>query len=118
MTAYPSQNPVVRMTVETSDGHRIVAKGRDAWALNELIGAGMIGITSIETPAPRISHYIFKLRRAGLSIETIDEGHGGAFSGSHARYVLRTPVTVLETVRQTDQRKATKGVRSAQAVAA
>ncbi len=73
--------------------HEVV--GRDAWALLNLIQAGARGCTPIDTPGPRWSHYIFKLRRAGFIIETIDESHGGPFSGTHARYVLRSSVTVL-----------------------
>jgi hypothetical protein len=69
--------------------------GRDAWALKNLLNAGPRGCTPIDNPAPRWSHYIFKLRRAGFIIETIDESHGGPFAGSHARYVLKSQVTVL-----------------------
>jgi hypothetical protein len=69
-------------------------RGRDAWMLGELIEAGSDGLTSLENPAPRISHYVFKLRRIyGLNVETIDEPHGGDFKGTHARYVLRSRVT-------------------------
>ncbi len=67
-------------------------KGRDAWALDELIDAGDIGATPIERVGPRWSAYIFKLRRAGLNIETITEAHDGPFKGTHARYVLRSSV--------------------------
>ena len=70
--------------------------GRDAWALLNLIRAGEAGCTPIDTPGPRWSHYVFKLRRAGFVIETIDESHGGPFAGSHARYVLRSRVTILQ----------------------
>lgn len=70
--------------------------GRDAWALRNLLAAGEAGCTPIDTPGPRWSHYVFKLRRAGFHIQTIEESHGGPFAGSHARYVLRSWVTVLE----------------------
>lgn len=73
--------------------------GRDAWALAELIRAGERGCTPIDNPAPRWSHYIFKLRRGGVPVETIDERHAGPYAGSHARYVLAAPVTVLEEMR-------------------
>lgn len=73
--------------------HEVV--GRDAWALQNLLRAGERGCTPIETPGPRWSHYVFKLRRAGFIIETIDEDHGGPFAGTHARYVLRSQVTIL-----------------------
>ncbi|QRG07907.1 hypothetical protein EZH22_05940 [Xanthobacter dioxanivorans] len=83
-----------------TEGPALTVKGRMAWALHELVRAGELGCTPIERPAPRWSHYIFKLRKAGLAIETVDESHGGAYSGCHGRYVLRTPVLVIEEVRR------------------
>ena len=78
------------------DGATLEVVGRDAWALLHLIRAGDRGCTPIDTPGPRWSHYVFKLRRMGFVIETIDEPHGGAFSGFHARYCLRSRVTILQ----------------------
>jgi len=78
------------------DGATVKAVGRDAWALRHLINAGESGITPLERPAPRWSHYVWKLRGMGLVIETIDEAHGGPFSGHHARYVLRSEISILE----------------------
>ncbi|MCX5580531.1 winged helix domain-containing protein [Kaistia terrae] len=77
------------------DGRILVLKGRVAWMVDRLIKAGPRGTTSIESPAPRISHYVFKAREAGLNIETVDEPHDGAFSGRHGRYFLRSTVEVL-----------------------
>jgi hypothetical protein len=93
--------------VTESDGspRLLRLKGRDAWALDELIAAGDAGCTPIDTPGPRWSHYIFKLRRAGLEIETVTEAHGGPFKGTHARYVLRSRVRRL-TPTKTDLREA------------
>ena len=93
-------NPIVALTVEFQDGTRKTFCGRDAWALDQLISGGLIGVTSIERPAPRWSHYVFKLRRGGVNVETIDEPHGGAYSGTHARYVLRTSLRIIEIERQ------------------
>lgn len=73
--------------------HEVV--GRDAWALLNLMRAGGRGCTPITTPGPRWSHYVYKLRGAGFIIETIHEDHGGPFAGTHARYVLRSQVTIL-----------------------
>lgn len=73
-----------------------VFKGRVAWALNQLLAAGDSGCTPIDNPAPRWSDAIFKLRRDGVEIETVTEKHGGPYAGHHARYVLRSPVEVLE----------------------
>lgn len=78
------------------DGPRIRVRGRQAWALELLIHAGKHGVTPMEKPGPRWSHYIYALRRLGFVIETIDEPHGGPFAGTHARYVLRSLVRVEE----------------------
>jgi hypothetical protein len=64
MTAFPSSNPIVQIKAELAGGDRITVNGRDAWALSELIAGGMIGVTPLHNPAPRWSHYIFKLRKA------------------------------------------------------
>lgn len=70
--------------------------GRDAWALSRLIMAKKGGVTPLSEPTgPRWSAYVYKLRRFGLDIETITETHGGAFPGTHARYVLRSDVRLL-----------------------
>jgi hypothetical protein len=90
---------VTRITIRLFDGLRITFTGREAWTLNALIEAGENGVTPIERPAPRWSHYVFMLRRAGLIIETIDERHPGAFKGTHGRYVLRTALTVESITR-------------------
>ena len=71
----------------------IYVSGRDRWALECLIAAGNKGCTPINTPGPRWSGYVYNLRRMALDIETIHEAHAGPFSGSHARYVLRSVVT-------------------------
>jgi hypothetical protein len=85
----------IRFRVEP-EGAWQTAKGRDAWALRALHAAGVRGVTPIDTPGPRWSGYVFKLRRVGLVIETIHESHGGPFAGTHARYVLHSPVVVSE----------------------
>ncbi|MCD1644799.1 hypothetical protein [Aurantimonas coralicida] len=78
------------------EGPPMIVVGRKAWALERLVAAGNRGCTPIDTPGPRWSDYVHKLRREhGLVIETIDEAHGGTFAGSHARYVLRSNVEVL-----------------------
>ncbi|MFZ3580768.1 winged helix domain-containing protein [Loktanella sp. DJP18] len=70
----------------------IYVKGRDKWALGQLIGAGNRGCTPIENPAPRWSAYVFNLREIGVQIDTVHEPHGGDFSGLHGRYILRSRV--------------------------
>lgn len=78
------------------DGRTITVVGRDAWALRNLVNADAAGCTPIDHPGPRWSHYVFKLRSFGFVIETINEAHGGPFAGTHARYVLRSQVEVIE----------------------
>ncbi|MEL7303033.1 MAG: hypothetical protein AAGJ53_05005 [Pseudomonadota bacterium] len=74
----------------------VTLKGRTLWALRQLLAAGADGVTPIERVGPRWSDYVFKLRRRGISVETIREPHEGAFPGAHGRYVLRTKVVVEE----------------------
>jgi hypothetical protein len=40
---------------------------------------------------------VFKLKKCGIAIETVTETHGGAYAGRHARYVLRSPVDIIDT---------------------
>ena len=77
-------------------------RGRVAWALGELNRAGDEGCTPIDTPGPRWSDYVFKLRRLGFDIQTISEAHGGPFKSTHARYILRTTVHRLSAPRAAD----------------
>ena len=81
--------------LETPTGRHIV-KGRNAWALLGLMEAKSQGVAPWDEPTgPRWSAYIFNLRQMGIEIETINESHGGAYPGSHARYILRTPCKVV-----------------------
>lgn len=77
-------------------GQPITVVGRDAWCLKELLAAGQRGITSLQNPAPRLGHYIWKLRRFGFAIETIHENHAGDYPGHHARYRLHSEVVLSE----------------------
>lgn len=81
-------------TVTLRDGDTFVQhiRGREAWALERLAEAGPIGCTPITEPAPRWSAYVHLLRQRGIPIETLHEPHGGEFSGTHARYILRASV--------------------------
>lgn len=92
------------IVVELIDGIEnchITVVGRDAWALQELVKAGAHGCTPIDHPGPRWSGYVHKLRHTyGIHVETINERHGGAFAGKHARYVLRSNVRIVSTSEQ------------------
>ena len=85
-----------KVIAEDGTAFIILPIGRDAWALERLITAGGKGITPIDTPAPRWSAYIHKLRTEhGMNIATIHEPHGGQFPGHHARYVLNDNVQIV-----------------------
>jgi len=77
------------------DGTPMRLEGRVAWAMKQLVNAGKGGCTPITHPGPRWSDYVFKLRALGFVIETVHESHSGQFPGHHARYILRTSVSVL-----------------------
>lgn len=68
--------------------------GRDAETLIMLAQCGDKGVTAYDFaggPPYRLSAYVKNLRDTGLNIETKRERHD---CGSHARYVLHTPVTI------------------------
>lgn len=88
---------ILHARVGDDDGPVVIVRGREAWALLALQAAGEHGCTPINTPGPRWSAYVHDLRRFGFAIETVRERHGGDFPGEHARYVLRSRVTVLKT---------------------
>lgn len=69
-------------------------RGREAWALQCLAEAGSRGCTPIEQPASRWSSYVHNLRGHRVPIETVRERHGGEFSGTHGRYILRANVSL------------------------
>ncbi|MBZ0216945.1 MAG: hypothetical protein K8F25_10365 [Fimbriimonadaceae bacterium] len=71
-------------------------KGRESWALAQLIVTGPKGFTTLERPAPRTAHYVHLLRKHGLPVQTIEEAHGGTYRGTHARYRLDVPLAILD----------------------
>jgi hypothetical protein len=76
--------------------HQYLVRGRIAQTLYHLVQASERGITALEvsTWALRLAAYVCILRHDyGLDIVTLREPHEG---GSHARYVLHTPVEILE----------------------
>ena len=87
---------IKRLHVRRGDtGEELATVGREAWCLAQLIATGNGGVTLLERPAPRWSDYVFRLRKRGLPVQTIDEAHGGTYRGTHARYRLETPLTIL-----------------------
>ena len=94
-TPAKSKRKGVPVVFKGSEGPCVLhLSGRELWALRELIRAGARGVTPIERPAPRWSHYVFMLRSYGLDIETIREPHSGDYPGHHGRYVLRSTVAI------------------------
>lgn len=82
-----------------SETRSIWVRGRNRWALDNLIKHGKQGCTPIDCPGPRWSAYVFNLRtKFGLVIETLTEKHGGDYAGDHARYVLHSDVTIAPSV--------------------
>jgi hypothetical protein len=81
---------------EGDETRSLTLVGRFAWCLEKLVTAGERGITALDEIGPRLSHYVFVLRRRhGLTIETREEKHGRQFSGWHGRYVLHTNASVI-----------------------
>ena len=83
----------------TNPGHApiiITVRGRDLWALSELVAAGRRGCTPIDNPAPRWSAYVHNLRELGVAIDTLTEKHSGPFAGWHGRYVLLSKVDPID----------------------
>lgn len=85
-----------RIRIRLPDGSHQSFVGREVWTLRYLVNAGRVGVTTIDHPAQRWSHYVYKLRKAGLVISTDYEGHKGDFPGTHGRYRLETQITVVE----------------------
>jgi Winged helix domain len=87
-----------RVTALGPDG-RFTVTGQTAKALMALVAADKRGATALECDswAFRLGAYVFTLRHEfGLSIETVRELHDG---GWHGRYVLHTPVSIMEAIR-------------------
>ena len=106
-------DPVTFISVLVGEERRPATfKGRFAWMLHELVKAGKDGLTTLENPAPRISHYVYILRKAGLTISMQEERHAGAFKGHHGRYRLETPV-MIQDVRRFSQKRMPEAKRRA-----
>ncbi len=90
----------IRRAFRVFDGDQVrlvTVIGRDAWMLGKLGEAGPKGCTTLEQPAPRTSHYIWKLRHTyGIAIGSIEEEHGGAYAGRHVRYILQQRVEIAD----------------------
>ena len=90
------RNPANSIIVKIEpDGATVRLAGRPAWVTKELLAAGKRGITAKQYPGCRVAHYIYKYRRAGLVVEKVEEAHGGDYPGHHARYFLRSQISIV-----------------------
>jgi hypothetical protein len=78
----------LELTVQINGNRIVTFRGRIAWTLTKLLAAGDGGFTVFDTRAPRLSGYIYFLRRSGIDVRAEREFHGGRFPGRHARYEL------------------------------
>ncbi len=109
-------DPVIEITVLLNGQKMAVAPARVAFAVHALIERGEGGVTPLEWIGPRWSDYIFKAKKLGFDIETVYEGHRGAFAERHGRYVMRSPVQVVNVVRASEARaKKQEGVEASDA---
>jgi len=97
---HPPKPPRKRLVVKAigPDGQPFTVTGQNAKALLALVKAGAAGVTALDVAAWafRLAAHCHVLRhRHHLSIFTLWEGHEG---GRHARYVLRSTVTILEII--------------------
>ena len=95
MTGNQNNRTVFMVSNADKNSFRLALRGRNLWAMKQLMDAGAAGCTPINNPAPRWSAYIHNLRRFGVHIRTVTEQHGGEFAGNHARYVLTSDVVQL-----------------------
>lgn len=80
-----------KIKIRLRDGSQQSFIGREAWTLRHLVSAGRTGVTTIDHPAPRWSHYVYKLRKAGLVISTMQP-----IRVISPASLVETPVTVVE----------------------
>jgi hypothetical protein len=93
---YPTSSRRRKLVVHAIGPHgRFTVTGQDARTLLALVQAGPRGVTALEVGswAFRLAAYVHRLRAGHwLGIETVREAHPG---GTHARYILRSPVELV-----------------------
>jgi hypothetical protein len=92
------QNPVIELRASVDGKPEQTFVGRFAATVDALILADEGGLTLLDLPMPRGSHHVFRGRRDGVGIETVTEAHAEPFSGTHARFVLRSRINVIERI--------------------
>ncbi len=96
---------VLALMVRRSCGITLTVEGQDAWTLHHLIEAGERGVTPVDQPAQRWSHYMFRLRALGIDIKKLREPNSGPYAGQHGRYVLREALEVVALQRSSAARQ-------------
>ncbi|CUK08397.1 hypothetical protein PH7735_03240 [Shimia thalassica] len=92
MTDIKSSKTTFTDTTPQGETFNLLLAGRNRWAMEQLIKAGVKDCTPSDTPAPRWAAYTHNLRSFGVPIETANEKHKGPYPRTHARYVLRAQV--------------------------
>ncbi|MCZ8081102.1 MAG: hypothetical protein O9289_07265 [Rhodobacteraceae bacterium] len=74
---------------EGAEAVTITVVGRVHWVLERLIKEGKKSCKPNDNAAPHWTSCVYKLRYAGVHVETVKEPHTKVFAATHARYVLR-----------------------------
>lgn len=96
---FPPPRAGLRLKVTQSEtGKSHIFKGRQAWFTEAVFLQGHDGITKAQMPGVHVGFYANVLRNVGIACETEMVKHDGAFSGRHAIYRIKEPLTfeVLE----------------------
>jgi hypothetical protein len=77
-------------------------EGQESRTLQALVAAGSAGITALEvsTWALRLAHHVWKLKKLGVTIDTVREKHAGPAPGVHGRYILRNSIEIVDQDRR------------------
>ncbi|WP_439109812.1 winged helix domain-containing protein [Lentibacter sp.] len=85
----------IDVTLKGGERPRYISlSGRIGQTMHALLEAKGRGITSLEHPALRLAAYVHSLRKMGFTIDTEMEQHDGPYPGIHARYRLRSAVSL------------------------
>ena len=70
-------------------------RSRERDVLEALMRAGATRCSFYDDPAPRWAASVHRLRKRGIDIVTLPERHDGDYPGNHARYVLKSAVSLV-----------------------
>jgi hypothetical protein len=98
----PSSQMLASLTGSADDDSHSESSNRRSWTGGHPTRTRRMGIAGVEggkrqrMHSDRSSGATLERLHPGIVIETIRETHRGPFSGQHARYVLRSLITILE----------------------